>query len=490
MEGPASLAESRWLRLLLRGDAQFLLHDGAGEMIALPREDGEDEVWDLKFGSCGSGLLMHPHRGNALASSFLQQHIVSRAADADNVALSVVNRDGAHAWHAVVMGRHVSKAVRLTCGGDTFISEVYHFECLRAGCYTHWCLPWLRKFIYPNLQQNNWCGNNRCLWEELFKKVGLPGSHVIESGHAAKKRGFLVLNSEASLARYPQEWSMSSPGVLMYLARIASGGAVGQERCLAMDRAAALLDALVTKILGTVTAAMPGAALDGSRIVVTNGSISVGDLRESIPAHRYLATHAAAATTDEEVSVGRCLVVAVGAVFRDARNKAFTPEVAGRFAVSVCQLFGDQAAASRREAWWDETSLLVLAPGGLKSRVERVSSAYKEAVTTSVATTSNLRTTSQFFASQSLLQDAHSSAVQPSYTSRNTHRLRAETMYQYWRAMRAAAKTVYWHTSLDGVQVSGDHTVPFIHLLPETNVMLFGPPAVSGWTSPLHPILR
>ncbi len=136
--------------------------------------------------------------------------------------------------------------------------------------------------------------------------------------------------------------------------------------------------------------------------------------------------------------------------------------------------------ASMGEDWWQETSPLALKPSPVKMRCERVSAAYKEALTSTVATTLGIQTSSQFMKVQSVTKKLQEGSQEATYSFKCQHQLRASTMFQYWRAMRSTTSDlIHLHSSLDGLTCGGEHTVPMIHLVPASDVLVFGPPAVT-----------
>jgi hypothetical protein len=149
-----------------------------------------------------------------------------------------------------------------------------------------------------------------------------------------------------------------------------------------------------------------------------------------------------------------------------------------RTQIGMAETVGEQADASGGEAVWQGQSALALTPGPKAKRVERVSVAYKEALSKFAAETPCIQGTSQVLAVQSgLAQVTESSA--PRYHPKNSQSIRFHTMYQYWQACRSATAGLdRWHSSLDGVTVSGEHTVPFLHYTPQTKLLSFGAPQV------------
>ena len=57
--------------------------------------------------------------------------------------------------------------------------------------------------------------------------------------------------------------------------------------------------------------------------------------------------------------------------------------------------------------------------------------------------------------------------------------LRALSSYQYWRTSRKRLRDLdRAHAALDGLSISGDHCVPWVHYHPQIERLSFGPPQV------------
>ena len=116
-------AEQAWLRLLMRGDVQLLVHIGTGEMVELPNIAGDD-AWVLQFGSSGVGVLKRGAEAR-LAGEALAERIQLRECGNGNVALNIVRRcDGRETWHAVRRSSYNSKAVQVDCEAGQFLGAL------------------------------------------------------------------------------------------------------------------------------------------------------------------------------------------------------------------------------------------------------------------------------------------------------------------------------------------------------------------------------
>ena len=80
----------------------------------------------------------------------------------------------------------------------------------------------------------------------------------------------------------------------------------------------------------------------------------------------------------------------------------------------------------------------------------------------------------------------------PRYHASNATDVRVQTGYQYWVTCQRATKNLdRWHSSPDGLSVSGEHTVPFLHFLPQIQKMSCGLQVATGRIPPAEkPILN
>ena len=98
-----------------------------------------------------------------------------------------------------------------------------------------------------------------------------------------------------------------------------------------------------------------------------------------------------------------------------------------------------------------------------------------------------LQSTSQVLAVRSMLEKAETGKELPAMSARHAGEMRTHSMFQYWQSCVTACKPMdRWHASLDGVTVSGEHSVPFLHYTPQNKLLTFGPPQVkiSCYTPP------
>ena len=97
---------------------------------------------------------------------------------------------------------------------------------------------------------------------------------------------------------------------------------------------------------------------------------------------------------------------------------------------------------------------------------------YKMALAQTAATTPGLNSPGQILAVRNAVSAAASGVAAPCYHAKNATDVRVQTGYQYWVTCQRVTKNLdRWHSSLDGLSVSGEHTVPFLHYLPRIGRM-------------------
>ena len=92
-----------------------------------------------------------------------------------------------------------------------------------------------------------------------------------------------------------------------------------------------------------------------------------------------------------------------------------------------------------------------------------------------------LQSTAHILASDGVMKKAVTGVTAPSFCPKHAYKMRINSMFHYWQACISKTKSMdRWHSSLDGVTVSGEHTVPFLHFTPQNELLTFGPPQVNG----------
>ncbi len=318
-------SEAKWVGLILRNDHQILMHHGTGERVPLPLK-GPCATWTLRFGSNGMGLLTHPEAANTLVSSLLK-HRFELESIGPATAFRIREPSGTLKWHAEFLGSHISRAVKFDCG---FISETYHCACRRETSYVYWSLPWIKKFLFPSLTETNWVGKNRKFWDTTLSKIGLEGDHILPSLHAAKYSKILNLKNGIEHNRFPQDWSISTPGLLGLLARWAGGGHIGNsDGALPRERASQLLSAIIKHITKGNSFRIHGAGSDGQLCVLSDGSFNADDFMDASKSSRILAGRNGFDKKDKRVHMHDLLVAAVGAIFKQSREKMQCADLLG-----------------------------------------------------------------------------------------------------------------------------------------------------------------
>lgn len=471
--------DSEWVQLSFRGRRQILSHMGTGERFDTSALGGGAVPCSLYFASDGTGVLVKGDE-QYLTSDLLQESLKQIKIDCE-VKRIIVRKSGATELYDKVQWKRVSRCVLLgrpRCATE-FKSEVYVYNC-RAGLgFVWWCVPWVRKFLFPDEQTDNWVGRKAPLWSSWLRKVGFDDAddHLMPSQHAAKKQLQLRGVSVGACQQHPQEWSLSTAMLLamcMHCSRIQKrkgDDSIGQ-------RADWLLHIILEKFTqGTMFALCLLPSSEG--LLVEDGNIDRSRLLEEGKEAAVLCQRCGGGKKlDEPVRLVDILFVAYEALMRPSRERSLTPEVCRHILKSCLVAISGQVDMSTGESLWMKASPLALRPNPREKRVERVSLAFKEALAQQVAENPRIRSTAQILAADAALCKAEGKSA-PSYDPSNQYKMRQDSMYQYFTACRASHENVdRLHLSIDGLRVGGEETMPPIFWAPQLDLMSFGPPQV------------